>query len=82
MLKREWVGVEENFFEMGGHSLMATRVISRVRATFAVDLTLRDFFMAPTIERLAERVEEAIFTKSSTAKINELLDRQERVGAG
>ncbi|MDB5033196.1 MAG: ppsE7, partial [Chlorobi bacterium] len=46
-------GVEENFFELGGHSLLATQVISRVRSEMEVDISLRDFFLQPTIESLA-----------------------------
>src|SRR5262249_6191446 len=76
ILKREWIGVEENFFELGGHSLMATRVVSRVRATFAVELTLKELFAAPTIEGLAEILEGALLAKSSSEELAELLDIQ------
>ncbi|WP_309145813.1 non-ribosomal peptide synthetase [Streptomyces malaysiensis] len=44
----EAVGPHESFFEHGGHSLAAIRLINRVRATFAVDITITDFFENPT----------------------------------
>ncbi|MGA9769977.1 MAG: amino acid adenylation domain-containing protein [Blastocatellia bacterium] len=52
----ESIGVYESFFDLGGHSLSATKVISRVNETFKVELSLRHLFESPTIAALAERV--------------------------
>lgn len=54
-LKR--VGIHDSFFDLGGHSLMATRVLSRCREAFAVELSLQSFFEKPTITALAKQIE-------------------------
>jgi len=73
LLGLEKVGTNQNFFDLGGHSLMATQLISRVRSCFGVELALCDFFAAPTIQNLAELVEEEILANADYNQINELL---------
>jgi acyl carrier protein len=55
-LKR--VGARDNFFSLGGHSLLMTQVISRVREAFQVELPIRTFFESPTVTALARVIEE------------------------
>ncbi|MGE5828517.1 MAG: non-ribosomal peptide synthetase [Micromonosporaceae bacterium] len=53
----ESVEPERNFFEMGGHSLAAARMLARVRTRFGAEIGLADFFRAPTVRGLAELVD-------------------------
>jgi len=50
------VGLRDNFFEMGGHSLMATQVASRVRESLGIDLPLRKVFEKPAVGVLAAAI--------------------------
>ncbi|WP_141208964.1 non-ribosomal peptide synthetase [Streptomyces griseorubiginosus] len=57
VLGREQVGPQDNFFRIGGHSLLGIRLIHRVRTVLGAALTVRDLFLAPTPRALALRVD-------------------------
>ncbi|HEY7414192.1 MAG TPA: amino acid adenylation domain-containing protein [Ktedonobacteraceae bacterium] len=56
VLGLEHIGISDNFFEIGGNSLTATRTISRIRETFQVELSLRVLFEMPDIAGLASAI--------------------------
>ena len=58
VLKRD-VGAEDDFFESGGHSLLALRTLARVADTFGTRIPLRVLFEAPTVAKLAAAIDAA-----------------------
>ena len=56
LLNVERVGVHDRFFQLGGHSLMATQVMSRINQAFNKDLDLSTIFVADTVRQLAQKV--------------------------
>lgn len=57
VLKHENIGITDNFLSLGGHSLMAIRVLGKISKAFSVRLPLRILFETPTIEGLAVVIE-------------------------
>jgi amino acid adenylation domain-containing protein len=56
LLGRSSIGVDENFFMAGGHSMFGVQLVARVREAFGIKLSLRQLFKAPTIAALAVEV--------------------------
>jgi amino acid adenylation domain-containing protein len=57
------LGASDDFFASGGHSLLVTRAVNRMRAAFAVDIPIRLVFEHPTVRGAAAQVEELILTE-------------------
>ena len=72
ILNLEYAGIEDNFFESGGHSLLAAQFVSRVRDAFAIELPVRCIFESPTIAGLASRLPEYAEEPAKITRIAEL----------
>ncbi|MDY7092840.1 MAG: beta-ketoacyl synthase N-terminal-like domain-containing protein [Acidobacteriota bacterium] len=62
------VGLHDNYFDLGGNSLMATQLVSRLRGTFRVELALQSFFDGATVADVAESIEVARWTTEVQAE--------------
>jgi amino acid adenylation domain-containing protein len=60
------VGSDDNFFTLGGHSLMGAQLIAKVRETFGIDLSLRTLFEEPTPRGMAVEIEKLIHARLAT----------------
>ena len=67
VLDLDTVGVDDHFFQFGGHSLLAVRVTARVEAVWGERLGIRDLLDAPTVGQLAKRLDTAARTETAPA---------------
>lgn len=74
VLSRETLGVEHDFFRMGGHSLAATRISVAIRNAFALDLPLRAIFESRTVRALSEVIDRELRTAPAQEQAEEDLE--------
>lgn len=60
LLGIDQVGIHDNFFDLGGHSLIAVRLFAKVKRAFSVEFPISVLFEAPTIERCAAMIRESL----------------------
>lgn len=58
LLHLDKVSIDAHFFSLGGHSLVAMQVLSRIEATLSINISVRDFLVQPTVRGLAEKISE------------------------
>jgi amino acid adenylation domain-containing protein len=73
LLGLEQLGVEEDIFLLGGHSLLGTQLIARVAETFGVELSLRTLFSKPSIRELAVEIERVVRARLASMSEEEAL---------
>jgi len=66
VLRLERVGVEDNFFALGGHSLLLMRLLAHIQATFDLEISIRAVFSLPTLEAMAGEIERRIYEDVDT----------------
>jgi acyl carrier protein len=71
LLALERVGIHENFFEVGGHSLLAFHLVLKLTDTLKIEFPLRSLFEYPTIAELAEVIEEIRGSEEADSKDQE-----------
>ena len=77
VLSVERVGIYDNFFDLGGHSLLVTLVVSRLREAFHVELPFRTVFDSPSVVDLSLAIAQSIMENENGAGIAELLEDAE-----
>jgi amino acid adenylation domain-containing protein/FkbM family methyltransferase len=71
------VGIDEDFFDLGGQSLVAIKVVARLSDMFAIDLPLRNLFERPSVAGLSEIIDGLLWVSTAGAPAVELRDREE-----
>jgi amino acid adenylation domain-containing protein len=69
LLRMSKISIKESFFDLGGHSMLAARMLSRIREGLGVEIPMRVVFQAQTIEDLALRVEGIQLTTQKKATV-------------
>jgi amino acid adenylation domain-containing protein len=70
---KDEIGIDANFFLLGGHSLLGTQIIARVAECFGVSIALRALFEAPSIRQLSAEIERAFRVQVATISDAEVL---------
>ncbi len=63
LLGLDAVGIDEDFFLLGGHSLLGTQLIARIHESYNVDLPLRTLFDNPTVEAMSGQIERLLIDR-------------------
>jgi NAD(P)-dependent dehydrogenase (short-subunit alcohol dehydrogenase family) len=73
------VGIHDNFFELGGHSLLAIQLISQLRGLFELEVSIQNLFDAPTVAKLAERIDASREESEDMEAVERLLQQVEQL---
>ncbi len=67
------VGIDERFFQVGGHSILVVRLIARIQGEFDINLPIQAIFERPTIAGMAETVADRIRAEIAAMSDDEVL---------
>ena len=82
LLERSDIGVHDNFFSMGGHSLLTTRVISAIRAEFDVEVSVQSVFQNPTISEIGKQISMQVDARNMHKNRSELEHGDDEIEEG
>jgi acyl transferase domain-containing protein/SAM-dependent methyltransferase/acyl carrier protein len=71
------IGINDDFFQLGGDSLIGTQLTTRIKASFGVKLPIRCVYDHPTIRSMSEAVEQALIAQTSPERLGDLLKQLE-----
>ena len=71
-VKLESIGRNDNFFNLGGHSLLLTQLISEIKIKFSVELSMREAFEHSTLSKIAGRVDSALKDSVAQERFNKI----------
>jgi amino acid adenylation domain-containing protein len=80
LLHVDHVGANENFFLLGGHSLLGTQLIAKVNESFGVELSLLNLFDHPTLAEMATEIEKLVRAKIDAMSADEVLEALSHTG--
>jgi acyl carrier protein len=77
VLERADFGVLDSFFDLGGHSLIAARLMARLRTASGINVPLRNLFESPTVAGMAEVIDALSWSAQSRAPADGTGNREE-----
>jgi natural product biosynthesis luciferase-like monooxygenase protein len=76
VLSVQKIASNDNLFDLGGHSLLITRIISRIRNFFQIDVPIHAFFETPTVSAIAALIESEMETRKPRAATNQVIRKR------
>jgi acyl carrier protein len=80
VLELDQIGIRDKFLDLGGNSLAATQIISRVIARFQIEIPLRSLFESPTVAEMAMVISRSEIKKVAENELAKILDELESLG--
>ena len=65
LLQPKRVGMHDDFFDIGGHSLIATKLVAQIRSAFDIPFSLRNVFMDATVAGISRKIDEQLHSQES-----------------